>query len=326
MAADPGWLADLARSVKGEDAADIALAIGALTVGAAVAGWRAHRFLNNARIVEDIPTSTARSAHQGYVELEGAGRPVDGAPLVAPLSSLPCLWYRYKVEEQVTVHDHRGRSTTHWRTVEQGESHETFWLEDDTGRVLIDPDGAEITPKHKDEWRSLSGLAGSSMLPSGIAQFMLGRASTNPHRFSEERIVNGDPLYALGLLKNLGSHHNAPSVEDDTRELLKQWKADQEKLKTRFDLDKDGKIDQKEWMLARAQARREALAARKNKPELSEGINILTASGDRRRPYLLSSFRQTELVKRYRWWMLLYGLGFFAAGSVALWLFNARFG
>lgn len=326
MAADPGWLAALAHSVKGEDAADVAMVIGALTMGAAVAGWRAHRFLNNARVVEDIPTSKARSAHQGYVELQGAGRPVEGAPLVAPLSGLPCLWYRYKVEEQVTVHDHRGRSQTQWRTVDKGESSETFWLEDDTGHVLIDPDGAEITPKHKDEWRSLSGMAGASMLAPGIAQLMLGRASTNPHRFTEERIINGDPLYALGLLKNLGSHHNAPTAEDDTRELLRQWKADQEHLKSRFDLNKDGKIDQKEWMLARAQARREAMAARRKNPDLAEGVNILTAPGDRRRPYLLSSFQQTELVKRYRLWMILYGLGFFAAGSSALWLFNARFG
>lgn len=326
MAADPGWLITLARSVKGEDAGDIAIAIGLLAVGAAVAGWRAHRFLNNARVVEDIPTSKARSAPQGYVELQGAGRPLEGPLLSAPLSGLPCLWYRYKVEEQVTVHDHRGRAQTHWRTVDQGESHDTFWLEDDTGHVLIDPDGAEVTPRHKDKWRSFSGMAGASMLTPGITQFMLGRASANPHRFTEERIINGDPLYALGLLKNLASHANGPTLDGEVRELLGQWKADQEQLKTRFDLDKDGKIDQKEWMLARAQARREALAARRQNPDLAEGVNILTASDDRRRPYLLSSFRQSELIKRYRLWMTLYGLGFFTAGSVALWLFNARFG
>ena len=321
MAADPGWLVALAQSVKGEDAGDIVIAIGLLAVGAAVAGWRAHRFLNNARVVEDIPTSKARSAHQGYVELQGTGRPVEGAALVAPLSGLPCLWYRYKIEELIT----HGRKS-HWRIVDQGESHETFWLEDDSGHVLIDPDGAEITPKHKDTWRSLSGLARSSMLTPGITQFMLGRSSTNPHRFTEERIVNGDPLYALGLLKNLASHTNGPTLDGEVRELLSQWKADQEHLKTRFDLDKDNKIDQKEWMLARAQARREVLATRRQNPDLSKGINILTATGDLRRPYLLSSFQQSELVTRYRLWMILYGTGFFAAGSVALWLFNVRFG
>ncbi len=80
--------------------------------------------------------------------------------------------------------------------------------------------------------------------------------------------------------------------------MLGQWKADQEQLKTRFDLDKDGKIDQKEWVLAHARARR------KN-PDLSEGVNVLTATGDLRRPYLLSSFRQPELIKRYRLWMIL---------------------
>ncbi len=57
------------------------------------------------------------------------------------------------------------------------------------------------------------------------------------------------------------------------------------------------------------------LASRRKNPDLSEGVNILAATGDLRRPYLLTSFRQPELVKRYRLWMILYSLGFFAAGG-----------
>ena len=155
---------------------------------------------------------------------------------------------------------------------------------------------------------------------------MLGRSSLNPHRFTEERLMAGDPLYALGLLKNLTSLNDGPTLADEVRKLLNEWKVNQKELKERFDLDKDGKIDQKEWMLARAQARREAEAARKKNQTLSEGVNIMTAAGDRKRPYLLSAHRQSELVKHYRLWLVLYGVGFFAAGSVALWLYNVRFG
>lgn len=321
MAADPGWLNALAWAVKGEDAGDIAIAIGVLAVGAAVAGWRAHRFLNHARAVEDIPTAKTRSAPQGYVELEGTGRNLEDAALDAPLSGLPCLWYRYKIEEHVSS----GRKS-HWRTVDQGESHATFWLEDDTGRALIDPDGAEITPKHKDVWRSNSGLSTSPLSAPGVAKFLLGRSSLNPHRFTEERLMAGEPLYALGLLKNLTSLHDGPTLAEEVRKRLNEWKANQPQLKARFDLDKDGKIDEKEWLLARAQAKREIEAARRMNRDFSEGVNIMTAAGDSKRPYLLSAHRQSQLVKHFRLWLVLYGLGFFAAGSVALWLFNARFG
>jgi hypothetical protein len=155
---------------------------------------------------------------------------------------------------------------------------------------------------------------------------LLDRGSLNPHRFTEERLMAGDPLYALGLLKNLTSLNSGPTLADEVRKRLNEWKVNQPQLKARFDLDKDGKIDEKEWMLARAQAKREVEAARKTNQDLSEGINIMTTAGDRRRPYLLSAHRQSALVKHYRLWLGLYGVGFFAAGSAALWLFNVRFG
>lgn len=326
MAAEPGWLDALNLVVGASDASDIAIFIGVLAVGAAVSGWRAHRYLNHYRTVEDIPTSRARSAHQGYVELEGVGRDLINPPLNAPLSGLPCLWYRYKIEEEITTTDGGGGAKKRWKTIDKGESQVNFWLEDNTGRIQIDPDGAEITPRHKDQWKTHSGMRHASMLTPDVVNFLHARASTNPHRFTEERIIAADPLYAIGLLRNLRSHNSGPSVRDVTLDLLHQWKTDQATLKDRFDLDKDGKIDQQEWMLARAQARREVLAARQTQEDFSEGTNVLTDSGDPRRPYLVSAFRQSDLVKRYRNWTVLYATGFFAGGSVALWLFNVRFG
>lgn len=321
MSTNPGWLDLLGLAVKNEDAGDIAIAIGVLAVGAAVAGWRAHRYLHHTRTVQDIPTSKARSAHQGYVELEGVGRDLLDPPLHAPFSGLPCLWFRCMIEEHVSS---GGKSR--WQVVSQYRSHDAFWLEDETGRIQIDPDGAEITPRHKDLWNSRSGLMHSPVLTPDIVKYLLTRASSNPHRFTEERLMAGEPLYALGLLKNLTSLNDGPTLADELRTRLNEWKADQPQLKARFDLDKDGKIDEKEWMLARAQAKREVEAVRKTNRDFSEGINIMTAAGDSKRPYLLSAHRQSQLVKRYRLWLVLYGAGFFAAGSVALWLFNARFG
>src|SRR5574340_130547 len=42
------------------------------------------------RAVADTPTSKVASAAQGYVELIGEGRPLGGAPLLSPLTQLPC--------------------------------------------------------------------------------------------------------------------------------------------------------------------------------------------------------------------------------------------
>mgnify|MGYP001567447363 CR=1 FL=1 len=318
-------LQELAREIAAADPVKVALAITFLAGGALYLGWRAFRSLHNARIIVDIPTSKARSAHQGYVELEGVGRLMDGQPIVAPLSGLPCVWYRYQIEERVTTHS-GGRTQRRWVTVERGQSDEVFWLEDDTGRVAVDPEGAEVTPRHKDVWHSRSLMA-ALPLTTAINAFLAAHTGSNPYRFTEERIKPGDPVYALGLLKNVSLHADAPHPGEELRQLLAEWKKDQPQLKERFDLNRDGRIDDQEWMLARAQARREAERTRtEHQKSFGEGINLLRHPNEPGRPYLISAYRQSTLVRRYYWQTLLTSAGFFLAGAAAVWAFNVRFG
>jgi len=323
-------LAALADHVARASPASATIAIVASVIGAAFAGWRAWRLLFEARLIEDTPRSKARSAPQGYVEIQGAARAMNGAPTIAPLTGLPCCWHRFIVEECTTTY-RNGRRETRWQTVDRGESTDTFWLEDDTGHVAIDPEGAEMSPKHKDVWTSASSFSGSPAMPDAVATFMrtffVTRTSDNPHRFTEWRVNSGDPLYALGLLKNVSSYTDTPSVDDDVRALLHEWKQDQAALKARFDLNHDGQIDEKEWMLARAQARRETAKARTQQTQtFNDGINLLGATHDRARPYILSAYPQAQLLRRTQRAAALYAAGFFALGSLGLWLLHARFG
>ncbi|HET7395548.1 MAG TPA: hypothetical protein VFK12_03845, partial [Gammaproteobacteria bacterium] len=52
-------------------------------------------FLRRLRFVEETPQSLIRSAAQGYVELQGACRLMPGAPIIAPLTRQPCVWWSY---------------------------------------------------------------------------------------------------------------------------------------------------------------------------------------------------------------------------------------
>lgn len=318
-------LQELAREVAATDPVEVALAIALLAGGALYLGWRAFRCLHHARTMVDIPTSRARSAHQGYVELEGVGRLMDGQPIVAPLSALPCVWYRYRIEERVTSHSD-GRTQQRWVTVEHGDSDEIFWLEDDTGRVAVDPEGAEVTPRHKDVWHARSLMTATALTPA-INTFLAAHAGTSPYRLTEERIKPGEPVYALGLLKNVSLHADTPHPGEEVRQLLAEWKRDQPRLKERFDLDRDGRVDDREWMLARAQAQREVGRARtEHQKSFGEGINLLRDPREPGRPYLISAYRQSALVRRYYWQTLWTSAGFFLAGAAAVWAFNVRFG
>jgi hypothetical protein len=318
------WLDGLARQIAQSDATAVGVTVAIGAALATAAAWYAWRGLHKARVIEDLPTSKARSAHQGYVELEGIGRALDDTPLAAPISRLPCLWYRYRVEEEVTHQEH-GRQHRHWRTVDAGESDATFLLEDDTGRVVVDPAGAEVSTRAPDTWQS--GAAGASIL--GAPAFVTGFVARRGHgryRFREWRIAPGEKLYALGLLRNLGAHANAPALAAELRERLREWKRDQPALLARFDLDKNGRLDEKEWMLARAQARREIERARAAPPPATEGLNLLGATRDPDRPFLISCVPQTELTRRYRRRAALAAAGFLALGAATVWVYGVRFG
>lgn len=319
------WLTTLAREVADTDPLIVGIGVAAATLGSAYCGFRAWHGLHKARTIEDIPTTTARAAAQGYVELEGVGKLMDGPPIIAPLSGLPCVWFRYRIEEQITT-EHRGHTQTRWQTVSSGVSTEVFWLEDKTGRVAVDPEGADMTPKHKDVWHSHSQMRGINQ-PAYIAKYLVSHPGPNPYRFTEERINPGDQIYALGALKNVSNYTQQPTLDEEIRDVLKTWKQDQVALKKRFDLNQDGNIDQQEWLLARSAARREVLKNRsQTNLQFNDGINLLSRTNDTRRPYILSAYPQAHLVKRYRVAAALYGAGFFLLGMVAVWLFNTRFG
>jgi hypothetical protein len=321
-----GWIDGLAREISRGDPLVIAVAVALLATAAVFSAWQARRHLGNVRLIEDTPTAKARSAHQGYVELQGLGHIMDGPPIIAPLSGLPCVWYRYHIEEEVVFYD-KGQSQRRWKTVDRGSSTETFWLEDETGRALVDPEGADVTARHEDVWTARSARAGIAKTTPFIARFFASRSGANRFRFTEQRIVSGEPIYALGLLKNLGSLGGSSTIDAEVRGLLQNWKRNQAELKQHFDLNKDGRIDQREWMLARAQARRDVLKQRREVTQrFNDGINIISRTGDRARPFLLSAFPQSELITRYRIWAGLYFAGFFFLGCTALWVFNERFG
>jgi hypothetical protein len=318
------WLEGVAREVAKSDADEIGLLIAVLALAAGACGYFAWCHLHRARLIEDTPTSRARSAAQGYVELEGEAKQMEHTLIVARLSALPCCWYRYKIEE---LDESQGHGRHRWKTIDKGESTDTFWLDDDTGRVAVDPEGAEVIPRYKDVWKSRSGLSGIAKPNEFFVGFYATHSSNTTYRFTEERINRNDPVYAIGLLKNLGSHLDTPSIDDRVTTIIRAWKRDQAALHERFDLNRDGKIDEKEWLLARRAARRTAEQAHtETLAQTTEGINLLSRTKDRDRPFIISAFPQKELVARKKRWMLLCSAGFFVAGIVALWLFNTRFG
>lgn len=130
------------------------------------------RFAKVKRMIENIPTSATAGVSFGLAEVKGKVVLIDDESLTGPLTSLSCVWYRYLVEEK------RGSGkNARWVTISDDTQHKRFYCEDRQGRLLVDPNDAEITTRHKKSSRK------GSM------------------RYTEWLLKPDDTLYALGMAK-----------------------------------------------------------------------------------------------------------------------------
>lgn len=238
------------------------------------------------RAITDTPTAKVASAAQGYTELTGTGRPLDGLPILSPTRHLPCLWYRYTVEEM----NHKRE----WREVHRSESDGSFLLDDGTGQCLIDPAGAEIVTKHKETFTS------------------------GDTRTTEWKLLENDPLYALGEFRTVSGLAGELDANADLRDLLAEWKKDPAALAKRFDLNGDGTLDEQEWQLVRQAAKRE-VARNHDALRAAPDIHTLTRPTDGRM-FLVSNLSEAKLARRYGLWCLFHLALFFAAVAALPWL------
>ncbi|MCG8427372.1 MAG: E3 ubiquitin ligase family protein [Chromatiales bacterium] len=292
-----------------------------LAVAASLAGFYfAFRNLRRARIIEDIPTARIRSAQQGYVELHGQARGLPPKLQIAPLSTTPCCWFRYKIEKR---HD-KG-----WRTLETQSSGAPFLIDDDTGECVILPEGAAITASDKRVWH------GNSRYPTAhhkekshknrstlqqVSEFLttdLSEMAGDRYRYTEEYIYPNDRLYVIGLFKSLDEMDHSQSRHALSREILREWKSDQPQLLHRFDQNRDGKIDPAEWEQARREAQQ--LAAEEYQQQLSgQTLHSISATDSSNHPFLISTLPEFKLVKHYRFWAFLSATLFFISGTSAV--------
>jgi len=289
------------------------VALFALALSAAVALWFVFRKLRHYRLIADTPTARIRSAPQGYVELIGHVIAGENGMLTAPLSGRPCVWYAYKVEKE------SGGKRKHWKTVRSGRSDNWFQINDGTGTCLVDPEGAEVSAQHRQNWRGhteIPSISGSGLSPQGIAAILTSNSVSGSYRYSESLIFEHEQLYALGRFHTVGGGREQLDLKATARDLLRSWKQNPELLRERFDLNGDGSVDQQEWQLAREAAMREARAEQRELHQLPS-MNVISDPQNRHQPYLLSTYDEDSLMQRYRWrslWCLL-------LTATAVWLF-----
>lgn len=274
----------LAVAAQAESAAVWPYALAAISLvsfAAWIANYRRYRY------VADTPTSRVASAAQGYVELLGRSAQLPDAPLVTRFRGLPCVWYRYQVETR--------DSGNKWSVKDHGESDDPFLLIDGTGQCVIDPEHAEVVTSRVETW------------------------TDGDRRYTEWLLLPQDKLYALGEFATIGGAGSELDFDGDVGALLAAWKKNHPRLIERFDLDRDGSVDLREWQLARRQAQRE-VAAQHREIRTGSGTHMLRLPADGRL-FLLSNHLPDKLTRRYQIWGWVHIVIFLGAGGSAFVLF-----
>jgi len=156
------------------------------------------RMLRYKRLILDTPLSKIHSASMGLVEVMGT--PVGPHTLAAPVTGDPCFYYRVQAWQWTETDN--GKSHV-WKSVLDESSYIPFFLEDATGRVLIDSQGAEM-----DVHRSFSDQIDASffntrdLVPPNVRDFLALRGLVPYEKIKvEERIIQpGFPLFVFGTL------------------------------------------------------------------------------------------------------------------------------
>jgi hypothetical protein len=143
--------------------------------------------------------------HRGPVEIAGRAAEGDDGTVTAPFTGSQCLAYSSEVEELRSS----GRSQS-WQTLDSGMDGVDFVVDDGTGRVLVNPEGADI---HL-ESQSVTVPAGTE-LPDRLAEYVAATDAVDPQdrtvnllvteitignrqRFTERRLDIGEDVYVYG--------------------------------------------------------------------------------------------------------------------------------
>jgi hypothetical protein len=152
------------------------------------------------RLIEDTPTSKVKGVFIGLNEVKGTVEL--RYPLQSYLKESDCCWYQYSIEEHYTrtrtVTDSKGNTRTEtysgWETVDSGTDRASFNLVDETGKVHVLPNQAEMEGEKVFSQRCPI----SDPLYYGKGPTISVSGSNHRRKFTESAIVENDDIYLLG--------------------------------------------------------------------------------------------------------------------------------
>lgn len=163
-----------------------------------LAVWFFAKSLRWLRMIADTPVSKTRGVFIGQVEINGVVR-LSGLPaLESPLAEAQCVAFSSEIKERVTTTstDSKGKTTTStsWESVWSDNGDTPFFVEDETGSILVRPARAKL---------SMEKIFDEECRRSNPLYFGKGPSSERSHsdgirRFTEYALLIDKPTFVAG--------------------------------------------------------------------------------------------------------------------------------
>ena len=229
--------------------------------------------------ITEAPISTIAAAAQGYVEL--FGKASTDKPLKTPYQDIPCVWYRASVYANRENEDDKVADLLSMMPLEYIESKTMFTLNDGTAQCKVDPQGAEVIYFEACTWRK------------------------NDHRYVEEYLPVGKPIYVIGNLDTRKELLDEAELNRAVGNKLVDWKTRPQQLLNRYDKNLNGQIDMDEWQLARRDAINEVKAEHAMQTNLSnKNGSYFTLAKPAGKLFLISAKSPKQLRASYKMWVV----------------------
>lgn len=200
--------------------------------------WANLRELRRRRLLDDTPTSKTLGVFIGLSELKGTAEAAE--PVTSYLAAQRCVHYAWSVDEAwtrmetETYTDDKGKTQTRlvqksgWTTVAQGGETIPFYLQDDTGVVLVRPEGATL---------ETAGFFSETVSRGHPLYYGKGPAADTPdsdgrRRFTEQGLPLHAPLYVIGTARERADVVAPEIAADPGAELFLISTRSEEKVKS----------------------------------------------------------------------------------------------
>jgi hypothetical protein len=159
--------------------------------------YKGFLLLQRRHLILDTPVSKIRSASLGTVELNGLA--VGPYSMIAPISERACYYYRTVAYEW----KQHGKNKQ-WVKVAAECMHVPFFLDDNTGKVMVDPRGADLDLHRDFQQEFCDGFFTTKQeAPPNVHSFLLrhGVSTSNKIKVEEFCIKPKNALFVLGTIE-----------------------------------------------------------------------------------------------------------------------------